>query len=887
MVYGALTRAPIAGATLTLMSDAGAPLATSCFDDAAQQGQVTLADGWYKFDLSFGDCPGSSGGYLLAVAPPPADYVPGPSAIIPPLTDGSTAAFSVPTCPGSIDDAIPATAQHCEAQASEAAPPASVQPGSAGTRYYLHLLFDGSAVPGSSQIFNNHIPLDPVLAGSVTITKSTPLVNVTRSQLVPYEIELGSDLTGLADDVSLVDHMPPGFRYVEGSARLDGVPAEPRVVGRDLVWDQIPLPVGTRRKVQLLLAVGAGVGEGEHVNRAEAFSRTTGAALSGAAKATVRVVPDPTFDCTDVIGKVFDDANRNGSQDRGERGLPGVRLVTARGLLATTDPHGRFHITCAVTPHEARGSNFALKLDDRTLPSGYRLSTKQTQVQRATRGKALRFHFGASIYRVVGLDLADDVFEPGTTRMRPQWEPRLPLLFEELRKEPAILRLSYMGDVEDASLVGQRLDAIKQRIEQAWSSESSYQLAIETEVFWRRGGDHLGDAGWKSLLPAWGGSPPVVARQAEKAVERQLPSDEPLTQWAQDPEQLATQSGDRVERREVVGAEPKTVKLTNVVPPIRFESGVAKIPEDTIARLRSVLEDMRQRENVRLHLVGHADSEPLSARLAGVFGDNEGLSRERSGEVAEFLQRALALPPEAISFEWAGDTDPVASNHTAAGRAANRRVEVEVWYDEAEPKVAVQEVVVPEEIKRFKVCRTETVCKLRYREGEAHRARVRNLIAPLHYGEQGVEVSEAFVRQVQQALHDLAKERNVTVKFIGFSDDAPLTGRDERIYGTTAGALHGARPPGRVGGPGRAAAADRGSRERGSGREPAAHLERDRARARAESPHRGGALVRRSAAGFCPTSLSPVRTRAETSGRRGSTTRPGARSLRSRSTRET
>ena len=87
----------------------------------------------------------------------------------------------------------------------------------------------------------------------------------------------------------------------------------------------------------------------------------------------MRIVPDPTLDCTDVIGKVFDDVNRNGLQDGDEPGLPGVRLATARGLLATTDRFGRFHITCAVTPREGRGSNFVLKLDDRTLPSGYRV----------------------------------------------------------------------------------------------------------------------------------------------------------------------------------------------------------------------------------------------------------------------------------------------------------------------------------------------------------------------------------------------------------------------------------------------------------------------------------------------------------------------------------
>jgi hypothetical protein len=126
--------------------------------------------------------------------------------------------------------------------------------------------------------------------------------------------------------------------------------------------------------------------------------------MSGEASATVRNVPDPTFDCTDVTGKVFDDANRNKLQDDGEKGLAGVRVVTTRGLAATTDAYGRFHITCAITPVEGRGSNFVLKLDDRTLPSGYRSSTDEVLVQRATRGKALEFNFGASIHRVIGLD---------------------------------------------------------------------------------------------------------------------------------------------------------------------------------------------------------------------------------------------------------------------------------------------------------------------------------------------------------------------------------------------------------------------------------------------------------------------------------------------------
>ena len=421
----------------------------------------------------------------------------GASQIIPPTSGVATPPLSVPACPGGPDDAVPATAQHCEAQPSELPPGASVPSGSTGTNYHLHLLFDGSQVPGSSQIFNNHIPLDPVLDGAVMITKTTPSLNVSRGQLVPYKITVSSELPLDLLALRIVDRFPAGFRYVKGSAQVDGVRVEPTVDGRELTWTDIGSGPANRRTIALLLAVGAGVGEGEFTNRAQAYSDATGTPVSGEATATVRVVPDPTFSYTDVIGKVFDDANRNGVQDPGEPGLPGVRMVTLRGLAATTDQYGRYHITCATVPNNARGSNFVLKLDNRTLPSGYRLSTRQVQMQRATAGKALRLNYAASIHRVVSLDMADAVFEPGSTEMREQWRPRLDLLIEELKKAPATLRLSYLADVEAAGLVDQRLATTRREIVEAWESQGSYELVIESDVFWRRGAPPSKPAGSK------------------------------------------------------------------------------------------------------------------------------------------------------------------------------------------------------------------------------------------------------------------------------------------------------------------------------------------------------------------------------------------------------
>ncbi|HEX7044745.1 MAG TPA: hypothetical protein VF203_09025, partial [Burkholderiales bacterium] len=288
----------------------------------------------------------------------------------------------------------------------------------------------------------------------------------------------------------VIDRLPPGFKYVQGSARLDGAPAEPVSSGTELRWENLTLATGEQRTFKLLLIVGAGVAEGEYVNRAQVMNSLTGGAASGVATATVRVVPDPTFDCTDVIGKVYDDANLNGYPDENEQGIGGVRVVSARGLVATTDRYGRFHITCAAVPNPDRGSNFILKLDERSLPAGYRVTTENPLVLRATRGKAIKFNFGAALHRVVRLDVADGVFEPNSVEVRPQWRSRFDLLIEELRRAPSLLRIAYLADVEDEAIVQARIEAIRNEIATRWAEQASgtRPLPIETETYWRRGG---------------------------------------------------------------------------------------------------------------------------------------------------------------------------------------------------------------------------------------------------------------------------------------------------------------------------------------------------------------------------------------------------------------
>ena len=305
-----------------------------------------------------------------------------------------------------------------------------------------------------------------------------------RGDLVPYTIRMLNNLSATIPNMDLYDQIPPGFKYKVGTATLDGVAIEPQINGRSLTWSNLTFTSSQERVVKLILVVGAGVSEGEYVNQAWVLNNLVNAIVSNIATATVRVVPDPTFDCSDIIGKVFDDRNANGYQDEGEPGVAGVRVATVRGLLVTTDEHGRFHVACADVPNEDRGANFIMKLDERSLPSGYRVTTENPRVVRVTRGKLTKLDFGVAVHRVVRLDVSDAAFEVDKTQLLPEWEARLEEVIELLKQQPSVLRISYQqsGDSR-TSLANDRVDAVTKWLHTRWGeADCCYPLMVETET---------------------------------------------------------------------------------------------------------------------------------------------------------------------------------------------------------------------------------------------------------------------------------------------------------------------------------------------------------------------------------------------------------------------
>lgn len=264
--------------------------------------------------------------------------------------------------------------------------------------------------------------------------------------------------------------------------------------------------------------------------------------------------------------------------------------------------------------------------------------------------------------------------------------------------------------------------------------------------------------------------------------EQVLP-DEKFIIWARDDAQLSPNEGDDVVYETRVVEEANTIKLNDVVEPIRFESGSSEIPAEFIEKLRTVLDSMRDRNNVRLHVIGHTDSAVLSPSNRALYGDNVGLSEARAQMAAEFFQRSLGLPPEAVSFEGRGAKEPIANNNSNTGRARNRRVEVEVWYDEISEKTIEEEVDKQQDFTQLKVCRVVERCIYKRRVGNYQKVQLINAVKPLRYQGTQVDVSAAFVNEVGSALRQVSDMPNVGLRIIGHSDNQPLSGAVERIYG--------------------------------------------------------------------------------------------------------
>ena len=215
---------------------------------------------------------------------------------------------------------------------------------------------------------NLDIPLDP--NGELTVRKTAFEEQVAIGDFIGYTVEL-ENIGDTPAPYTLRDTLPRGFRYVEGSARLDGVEINDPIIaadGRTLSFVNGAIQPGEKVYLTYLASVGPGAEQGEAVNRVLALNRF-GVPLSNEAEAAVVVEDDFLTSRLTIVGRVAEAACQ--PDDEWSRtimdgdGVAGVRLYMETGRYVVTDADGLFHF------EGVRPGTHVVQVDEATLPPGY------------------------------------------------------------------------------------------------------------------------------------------------------------------------------------------------------------------------------------------------------------------------------------------------------------------------------------------------------------------------------------------------------------------------------------------------------------------------------------------------------------------------------------
>ena len=119
------------------------------------------------------------------------------------------------------------------------------------------------------------------------------------------------------------------------------------------------------------------------------------------------------------------------------------------------------------------------------------------------------------------------------------------------------------------------------------------------------------------------------------------------------------------------GCEGITETIETFEIEVQFPTNSAEIGDTYDDEIRRVADFLKEYPETIVEIAGHTDS-------IGRAAYNQNLSQRRAAAVAARLTDELGVDPERVRSAGYGEEQPVASNETAAGRAANRRVEARI-----------------------------------------------------------------------------------------------------------------------------------------------------------------------------------------------------------------
>lgn len=116
--------------------------------------------------------------------------------------------------------------------------------------------------------------------------------------------------------------------------------------------------------------------------------------------------------------------------------------------------------------------------------------------------------------------------------------------------------------------------------------------------------------------------------------------------------------------------QPIEANASVVLKNIFFESGKFELKPESTIELDNIFQLMKENPTIKIQISGHTDN-------VGKAADNLALSNNRAQAVVKYLE-SKGIEPTRLTFKGYGATQPVADNATEAGRAQNRRTELQV-----------------------------------------------------------------------------------------------------------------------------------------------------------------------------------------------------------------
>lgn len=167
-----------------------------------------------------------------------------------------------------------------------------------------------------------------------------------------------------------------------------------------------------------------------------------------------------------------------------------------------------------------------------------------------------------------------------------------------------------------------------------------------------------------------------VAQQQRQVAEQQVRTTQTEAELASARAELAKRDAAATERITSMQAELSKLAQTRTsdrgfivtLPGLFFDTGKAVLKPGARNTLSKIAEQLRMNPDARIEIEGHTDS-------VGSEQLNQSLSEKRAAAVRDYLA-GRGLPAVRISMTGLGESTPVASNDTAAGRQQNRRVEL-------------------------------------------------------------------------------------------------------------------------------------------------------------------------------------------------------------------